>query len=61
EIGAPVLPAGSDRPASDGLDGDRPVGPGPLVLDKLRHFYNHPGFLEAQADRVRVALGELAE
>ncbi|MDQ1650336.1 MAG: protoporphyrin/coproporphyrin ferrochelatase [Frankiaceae bacterium] len=61
EIGAPVLPAGSDRPASDGLDGDRPVDPGPLVLDKLRHFYNHPGFLEAQADRVRVALGELAE
>src|SRR3954471_1109603 len=32
----------------------------PLVLDKLRHYYNHPGFLEAQADRVRTALEALA-
>jgi ferrochelatase len=32
-----------------------------LVLDKLRHYYNHPGFLEPQADRVRVALAELTD
>jgi ferrochelatase len=34
--------------------------PGELQLDKLRHYYNHPGFIAAQADAV-VALGsELA-
>ncbi len=32
----------------------------PEVL-KLRTFYNHPGFIEANADRVRDALGELPE
>lgn len=30
--------------------------PGALHLDKLRHYYNHPGFISAQADAV-VALG----
>ncbi len=56
-IGAPVLPAGAEPSVPGAGDG---VDRAPLVLDKLRHFYNHPGFLEAQADRVRVALGELA-
>ena len=32
------------------------AGPGELQLDKLRHYYNHPGFITAQADAV-VALG----
>ena len=29
------------------------------VIDKLRLFYNHPGFIEALADRVVAALGQL--
>jgi ferrochelatase len=28
-------------------------------LVKLRHFFNHPGFIEANADRVRAAMTEL--
>ncbi len=32
------------------------VGPGAPSIDKLRVFYNHPGFIEACADRVREAL-----
>ena len=32
-----------------------------IVLDKLRHYYNHPGFLSAQTERVREALDALAE
>lgn len=47
--GSPVRAAGT--PADEAGDA--------LVLDKLRHYYNHPGFLEAQADRVREALDEL--
>lgn len=31
--------------------------PGDLQLDKLRHYYNHPGFITAQVDQV-VVLGE---
>jgi ferrochelatase len=31
--------------------------PGDIHLDKLRHYYNHPGFITAQADAV-VALGD---
>ena len=30
-------------------------------LVKLRHFFNHPGFIEANADRVRAALTELED
>jgi ferrochelatase len=52
EIGSPVCAAGTDP---FGITGERPV-----VLDKVRHYYNHPGFLSAQADRVRAALDELA-
>ena len=32
---------------------------GAPLLTKLRHFFNHPGFVEANADRVRAALAEL--
>ncbi len=35
------------------------VGPNAPAVDKLRVFYNHPGFIEASADRVREALGLL--
>ncbi len=32
---------------------------GAPCIDKLRAFYNHPGFIEASADRVREALARL--
>lgn len=35
------------------------VGPAAPRVDKLRLFYNHPGFIEAVADHARVALGAL--
>jgi ferrochelatase len=35
------------------------VGPDAPEVLKLRAFYNHPGFVEANADRVRAALDEL--
>jgi len=35
------------------------VGEGAPRVDKLRAFYNHPGFIEASADRVREALSRL--
>jgi ferrochelatase len=31
------------------------VGPGAPAIDRLRRFYNHPGFVEAGADRLRSA------
>lgn len=31
------------------------------VIDKVRHFYDHPGFLEAQAERVRETFAALPE
>jgi len=39
-----------------------PEGPDPagIRFHKLRHYYNHPGFIEAQVDRVREALIEAA-
>lgn len=37
------------------------VGPGAPELDKLRLFYNHPGFVEPQATQVRVALAAVPE
>lgn len=36
------------------------VGEGAPVVDKLRVFYNHPGFIEACAARVREALSQFA-
>lgn len=35
------------------------VGDGAPQIDKLRAFYNHPGFVEASADRLRHALSQL--
>lgn len=35
------------------------VGAGAPEIDKLRAFFNHPGFLEATEDRLRSALREL--
>jgi len=37
------------------------VGESALEVDKLRNFFNHPGFIEAMIDRVSTALGELSE
>jgi ferrochelatase len=34
----------------------REVGPGAPEVDKLRAFFNHPGFVEATVERVREAL-----
>jgi protoporphyrin/coproporphyrin ferrochelatase len=35
------------------------VGPEAPQIDKLRLFYNHPGFIEALTDRVAAALAEI--
>lgn len=35
------------------------VGEGAPQIDKLRSFYNHPLFIEAETDRVRTALDQL--
>jgi ferrochelatase len=35
------------------------VGPAAPAVEKLRAFHDHPGFVEANADRVREALGAL--
>lgn len=35
------------------------VGEDAPVVDKLRLFYNHPGFIEPQAEKVRVALAAI--
>lgn len=37
------------------------VGPNAPQIDKLRIFYNHPGFIEAVADHVRNALRDLVD
>jgi ferrochelatase len=37
------------------------VGPGTPEVDKLRVFYNHPGFVEPTVERVRTALNNLPE
>ncbi len=35
------------------------VGPAALTLDRLRHCFDHPGFVQANADSVVGALGDL--
>jgi protoporphyrin/coproporphyrin ferrochelatase len=35
------------------------VGPGAPAVEKLRTFYNHPLFIEANVDRIRVATGDV--
>lgn len=37
----------------------REVGPGAPPIDKLRLFFNHPGFIEATVERVAAALSEI--
>lgn len=37
------------------------VGPAAPQIDKLRAFFNHPGFITANADRLREALNQLPE
>lgn len=39
----------------------RAVGPEAPHVDKLRLFFNHPGFIEPMAERVASALGSIAE
>jgi ferrochelatase len=37
------------------------IGEGAPEVDKIRVFFNHPGFVEATADRVRVAMEQFPE
>ncbi len=37
------------------------IGDGAPAVDKIRVFFNHPGFIEAMIDRVNDALGEFSE
>jgi ferrochelatase len=37
------------------------AGPGAPEIDKLRVFYNHPGFIEANADALRAALARAGD
>jgi ferrochelatase len=37
------------------------IGEGAPAVDKLRVYYNHPGFVEASTDRVREALAQFAD
>jgi ferrochelatase len=37
------------------------AGDGAPVLEKIRHYFNHPGFVAANADAVRAALATLPE
>ena len=37
------------------------IGAGSPEVDKLRAFFNHPGFIDATEERLRDALGELPE
>lgn len=37
----------------------REIGPGAPEVDKLRVFFNHPGFIDATEDRMREALAQL--
>ena len=40
-------------------DAQAELGPSAPLLHKLRHYFDHPGFVAANADRVRAALTEL--
>ena len=37
------------------------AGPGAPIVDKIRQFFNHPGFIEAQTDRVNATLATISE
>jgi ferrochelatase len=52
----------SCRQYLDDIDGAvASVGAGAPSIDKLRLFYNHPGFIQANADNLRAALGSLGQ
>ena len=40
-------------------DAQAELGQSALLLHKLRHYFDHPGFIAANADRVRTALTDL--
>ncbi|MXY97199.1 MAG: ferrochelatase [Gemmatimonadetes bacterium] len=42
-------------------DARRDAGPGAPVIEKIRPFFNHPGFIETMTARVRSALDRLPE
>ena len=37
------------------------VGPGAPEVDKIRHYHDHPGFIDPHADGVRAALAKLSD
>jgi ferrochelatase len=37
------------------------VGPDAPVIDKIRHYHDHPGFVRPHADAVRAAVAELSD
>jgi ferrochelatase len=43
----------------DILRGQAEVGEGAPQIDKIRAFFNHPGFIEATDDRLRAALAQI--
>ncbi|HET7138226.1 MAG TPA: ferrochelatase [Gaiellaceae bacterium] len=43
------------------FDAQQEVGPGAPAVSRLRMLYNHPGFVEANADHLREALATLPE
>jgi ferrochelatase len=48
------------RQYQDDLDRARAAaGPGAPEIDKIRHYFDHPGFVEPNADALRAALGTL--
>src|SRR5262249_48461044 len=63
---APALVTSADTSYSgcrqylDDIDRARAAaGPGAPQIDKIRHYYNHPGFIEPNAEAVRAALAGL--
>lgn len=42
-------------------DAQEQAGPGAPRVEKLRAFYNHPLFIEANVDHIRAALGQLED
>ena len=44
----------------DLFDAQQAVGPAAPEVPRVRMFFNHPGFVEANVDRVRSAMGDLA-
>ncbi|MFC7218570.1 ferrochelatase [Streptomyces polyrhachis] len=43
------------------LEAEGAVAPGALRIDRIRHYFNHPGFVEPMVDGVLDALKELPE